>query len=105
MNCPVCDGKLREVQKYGVTVDICPDCKGVWLDRGELEKIIEMVSTEGPVQSNEQRKEYERPRYEKDNHEHSHEHEHYDEKYKEHGYQKKRRGSWLADLMEGFGGD
>lgn len=42
MNCPVCDEKLREVEKYGVSVDICPGCKGVWLDRGELEKILEM---------------------------------------------------------------
>jgi uncharacterized protein len=42
MNCPVCDEKLREVEKYGVNVDICPGCKGVWLDRGELDKILEM---------------------------------------------------------------
>ena len=35
MNCPVCETRMREIQKYGVEVDICPDCKGVWLDRGE----------------------------------------------------------------------
>lgn len=42
MNCPVCDDKLREVERYGVKVDICPSCKGVWLDRGELEKVASM---------------------------------------------------------------
>jgi Zn-finger nucleic acid-binding protein len=42
MNCPVCDEKLREIEKYGVMVDICPSCKGVWLDRGELEKIAKL---------------------------------------------------------------
>lgn len=42
MNCPVCDGvRMREVEKEGVMVDICPSCKGVWLDRGELEKLME----------------------------------------------------------------
>ena len=41
MNCPVCEEKMREVDRSGVTIDICPGCKGVWLDRGELDKIIE----------------------------------------------------------------
>ncbi|GGA89595.1 TFIIB-type zinc ribbon-containing protein [Ornithinibacillus halotolerans] len=40
MNCPVCDNvRMKEVQKENVLIDICPNCKGVWLDRGELEKI------------------------------------------------------------------
>jgi Zn-finger nucleic acid-binding protein len=40
MNCPICNNvKMREVEKMGVMIDICPDCKGVWLDRGELEKL------------------------------------------------------------------
>ena len=43
MNCPVCDGRLRVVERYGVEIDVCPECKGVWLDRGELEKIVAMV--------------------------------------------------------------
>ncbi|MEI6503971.1 MAG: zf-TFIIB domain-containing protein [Armatimonadota bacterium] len=43
MNCPVCDEKLREVEKYGVEIDVCPGCKGVWLDRGELEKMLQVV--------------------------------------------------------------
>ncbi|CAM4415701.1 TFIIB-type zinc ribbon-containing protein [Paenibacillus tarimensis] len=41
MNCPVCDGiRMREVEKDGVMIDICPQCKGVWLDRGELDKLM-----------------------------------------------------------------
>ena len=46
MNCPVCDEKLRESNRHGVDIDICPACKGVWLDRGELDKIINLVSGE-----------------------------------------------------------
>jgi Zn-finger nucleic acid-binding protein len=31
---------MREVEKNGVHIDVCPDCKGVWLDRGELDKLM-----------------------------------------------------------------
>jgi len=42
MKCPVChDVRMREVDKNGILIDVCPDCKGVWLDRGELEKLTE----------------------------------------------------------------
>lgn len=45
MNCPVCDGiRMREVDKDGITIDICPQCKGVWLDRGELDKLMSGMS-------------------------------------------------------------
>ncbi|GGE51466.1 hypothetical protein GCM10011391_32820 [Pullulanibacillus camelliae] len=41
MNCPVCDDvRMKEVEKEGILVDICPSCKGVWLDRGELDKLL-----------------------------------------------------------------
>jgi Zn-finger nucleic acid-binding protein len=44
MNCPVCENtRMREMEKNGIMVDICPNCKGVWLDRGELEKLMKDV--------------------------------------------------------------
>ena len=39
MKCPKCGGDLEEVQFQNVRVDVCPDCKGTWLDAGELEMI------------------------------------------------------------------
>ena len=39
MNCPLCESPMKEIERYGVDVDMCPECKGVWLDRGEIEKI------------------------------------------------------------------
>ncbi|MCK6580136.1 MAG: zf-TFIIB domain-containing protein [Anaerolineae bacterium] len=48
MKCPVCqtvDLKLSERQ--GVEIDYCPNCRGVWLDRGELDKIIERMAAAG----------------------------------------------------------
>lgn len=44
MRCPVCDDvRMREIEKDGVLIDVCPECKGVWLDRGELEKLMREV--------------------------------------------------------------
>jgi uncharacterized protein len=44
MNCPVCEGsRMRELEKDGILIDICPSCKGVWLDRGELDKLMQGV--------------------------------------------------------------
>lgn len=44
MKCPVCnDVRMREVEKDGVLIDVCPNCKGVWLDRGELEKLMSEI--------------------------------------------------------------
>lgn len=42
MKCPRCvNVELMEVSKYGILVDVCPSCGGIWLDKGELSKIIE----------------------------------------------------------------
>jgi len=39
--CPVCAAGLLVADRQGIEIDHCPRCRGVWLDRGELEKIIE----------------------------------------------------------------
>ncbi len=41
MLCPVCNVDLVMSDRSGVEIDYCPKCRGVWLDRGELDKIIE----------------------------------------------------------------
>ena len=41
MPCPVCRVPLVMSERQGVEIDYCPQCRGVWLDRGELDKIIE----------------------------------------------------------------
>ena len=46
MKCPVCNSvELRPHERQGVEIDACPTCRGVWLDRGELDKIIERSSS------------------------------------------------------------
>jgi Zn-finger nucleic acid-binding protein len=41
MQCPVCSVELKRAERQGIEIDHCPQCRGVWLDRGELDKIIE----------------------------------------------------------------
>ncbi|MCW3782797.1 zf-TFIIB domain-containing protein [Defluviimonas salinarum] len=41
MKCPACTTTLTMTERSGVEIDYCPNCRGVWLDRGELDKIID----------------------------------------------------------------
>jgi Zn-finger nucleic acid-binding protein len=79
---------LQIAERQGVEIDFCPKCRGVWLDRGELDKIIERANQEmggGP-----QRPE----RYEGD-YERHHEKHHGHDDYKHH-----KRKSFLHDLFD-----
>lgn len=44
MPCPVCRVPLTMSERQGVEIDYCPQCRGVWLDRGELDKILERAA-------------------------------------------------------------
>ncbi|MGE5589942.1 MAG: zf-TFIIB domain-containing protein [Bacillota bacterium] len=40
MRCPLCNVPMKEVDRRHVRIDVCPECRGVWLDGGELEKLL-----------------------------------------------------------------
>ena len=44
MQCPICRVPLAMSDRQGIEIDYCPQCRGVWLDRGELDKIIERAA-------------------------------------------------------------
>ena len=46
MKCPIDQSNLVMTERHGIEVDYCPQCRGVWLDRGELDKIIERTNRE-----------------------------------------------------------
>ena len=48
MLCPVCKIGLAMSDRQGVEIDYCPGCRGVWLDRGELDKFIERSEAPAP---------------------------------------------------------
>ena len=44
MKCPRCQVALTITDRQGVEIDFCPQCRGVWLDRGELDKVVERAA-------------------------------------------------------------
>ena len=48
MKCPVDGATLVIADRNGVEIDYCPECRGVWLDRGELDKIVERAAAYAP---------------------------------------------------------
>ena len=52
MKCPIDQTDLQMTERQGIEIDYCPTCRGVWLDRGELDKIVERGSSyERPAQA------------------------------------------------------
>jgi len=49
MHCPIDQTPLLMTDRAGVEIDYCPTCRGVWLDRGELDKIIERSTAAAPA--------------------------------------------------------
>lgn len=89
MKCPNCNETLVMADRAGVEIDYCPNCRGVWLDRGELDKIIQRSIEYGqPSPSS-------RPQ-----HLHEKDFRHNDDYYKSEQYKKKKRDSFLGDLFD-----
>lgn len=99
--CPNCDGSMQAVQRAGVEFDMCPRCRGVWLDRGELEKLMAFEREE--VQSTQAgQRPYTRPDHHADHKRHD-DHRRYDDDdrrhYGQHGHHKKKRFD-LFDIFD-----
>lgn len=92
MKCPTCaDQVLVMSERQGVEIDYCPQCRGVWLDRGELDKLLDRAETAPPpAQAADYRGERYREPYPPRDHEHSH-----------HGHKKHyRHKSWLSEIFD-----
>ncbi len=63
MQCPVCNVPLSMSDRQGVEIDYCPKCRGVWLDRGELDKLIERSVNEMPPPPTARQQSYGRDEY------------------------------------------
>lgn len=50
MKCPIDTTQLEMMERSGVEIDYCPQCRGIWLDRGELDKIVDRASGSGSSQ-------------------------------------------------------
>lgn len=102
MKCPVCDVTLSISSREGVEIDFCPQCRGVWLDRGELDKVIERAAASLAPSATPGGREpsYDRPpRYDDDRRPERRDYD--DRRYDDRDrYRKKKRRSFLDDLFE-----
>jgi Zn-finger nucleic acid-binding protein len=90
MNCPVCNVALKMSDRQGVEIDYCPKCRGVWLDRGELDKIIERSAGERVDTRDQGQRENYQERYDDDDD---------DDRYSR-GQQGRRRRGFLGDIFD-----
>lgn len=89
MKCPTCpDSVLVITDRQNVEIDYCPQCRGVWLDRGELDKLMAL----GATQSVSQRPAMASQPDFVDSDQHK--------SYGSHGYQPRRKKSWLNDIFD-----
>jgi Zn-finger nucleic acid-binding protein len=104
MKCPTDGTTLTMSERGGIEIDYCPECRGVWLDRGELDKIIERSTTQpapapsapaapaapaAPPSSYEQERDHRRVQQ--------------DQRYAQAGqqpYRKKKKESWLSEIFD-----
>lgn len=90
MDCPICENvQLVMSERHGIEIDYCPTCRGVWLDRGELDKIIERATSVGaspaPAPAAERRPTEDARRHPDSG---------------QQGYRKRKRGGFLSDLFD-----
>jgi Zn-finger nucleic acid-binding protein len=90
MKCPLDQTTLVMSDRHGIEIDYCPECRGVWLDRGELDKIIDRAPAESARPAEPQR-------YESDGH--------YDDRRSDSHYDDRRQDPRGKRKREGFLGD
>ncbi|QQS35680.1 MAG: zf-TFIIB domain-containing protein [Ignavibacteriales bacterium] len=90
MKCPVCEVELTMSERQGIEIDYCPKCRGIWLDRGELDKIIERsvsydedLNKQQSFHNDKDDDFYKKQRYENDQY-----------------YKKNKRRSFLGDIFD-----
>ena len=83
MKCPICiEPDLLMSERQGIEIDYCPKCRGVWLDRGELDKVMERAEPISPAVPQKQTER--RPDHQSD--------------YR--GHHKRKRGGFLGDIFD-----
>lgn len=97
MDCPVCKNvSLVMSERQGIEIDYCPSCRGVWLDRGELDKIIERSVPAAGAAAAPPQQQPQQPQH------HQQQYRGPDPRYQQQQYpqHKKKRESFLSDIFD-----
>lgn len=103
MLCPVCKIALTMSERQGIEIDYCPQCRGVWLDRGELDKIIERSQGQTPQAGPSQPRPVAQPGYQTPPQAPGYG---YDPRRRDHDwdddddYRRKRKKNWLEEIFD-----
>jgi Zn-finger nucleic acid-binding protein len=90
MKCPTDNATLVMSERAGIEIDYCPECRGVWLDRGELDKILDRATADAPAPAPAQPQHHAEPRYEQRRHDNR----------QQQPYRKKKKEHWLTELFD-----
>ena len=90
MNCPIDGDVLVMSERKGIEIDYCPKCRGVWLDRGELDKLIEASDRDEDKRYEKRDEKRDEKRYD----------ERDEKRYDERSNSKKKKSSFLGELFE-----
>jgi uncharacterized protein len=102
--CPACRVSLVMSERSGIEIDYCPQCRGIWLDRGELDKIIERAARDSaPAPQPQQQGFNQQPNYQQpqpqQQYQQPYQQQGYDPRYDQH-YGHKRKKSFLEELFD-----
>ncbi|WP_426241710.1 zf-TFIIB domain-containing protein [Nocardioides sp. LHG3406-4] len=98
MQCPTDGTTLTMSERSGIEIDYCPQCRGVWLDRGELDKILERSMDQAPAAPAPAAPPA--PSYERERDERRHQQDRrYADPYQQ-PYRKKKKESWLSEIFD-----
>lgn len=93
MNCPVDGTELRISDRQGIEIDYCPQCRGVWLDRGELDKVLERSPRTSAPDDRDRSRDMDRPSRDRDDRDY--------DRDDDRGYGRRgRRRGLLEDLLD-----
>ncbi|MEA2780502.1 MAG: uncharacterized protein QOK29_2046 [Rhodospirillaceae bacterium] len=96
MKCPTCAVDLVMADRQGIEIDYCPKCRGVWLDRGELDKIIERsMASVAPAGGS-----YDQPRRPPERRDSDHEVRRYNNDDQHRSGERRKRKSFLDDIFD-----
>ena len=87
MKCPSDNATLVMSERSGIEIDYCPECRGVWLDRGELDKILERATADVAPAPKYAEPRYAEPRYD-------------DRSRHQQPYRKKKTSHWLGEIFD-----
>jgi uncharacterized protein len=116
MTCPKCQGQMRQYERNGVTVDQCGECRGIFLDRGELERLVDAENAwhnprqdgaRPPAAPAQPQPQYQQPQYQQPHSEQQRYRDYDSDEYPVYGGQhpghhgkRKKRGGFLEELFD-----